>query len=301
MVRAPEIKAVGFTGSLAGGRALYDLAAARPEPIPVYAEMGSLNPVFVSPGARAARGETVARGLAASVLMGSGQFCTKPGVAFVVGEEEGREFAAQVAAAMAGGPPHQLLNESVVAKLRHVVSASTGAAGVARVLATDEGKGRWHPAVVLTATSDTFRREHALRAEHFGPVTVVVRCRDEEDQADLAASMEGSLTASLFAEPGEDGWAGRLLTAVTDRAGRVIWDGYPTGVAVTHAMHHGGPYPATTAPAFTSVGTAAIRRFLRPVAYQGLPDLLLPPALQEANPLGIHRHIDGVAVAPPLG
>ena len=303
LVLAAPIAAVGFTGSLAGGRALFDLGAARPEPIPVYAEMGSLNPVFLTAAALSARGEELAQGFVASMTLGTGQFCTKPGLAFVPDDEAGHRFEQQVAAAIGEQPAGVLLNAGVLGALDERLGVTRALDGVT-VLAEGyppAGAGTWCAATVLTTDLATYRATAELREEHFGPVSLIVRCPTPSSMVEVARELPGSLTISIHAEPEEvsadttTGTTGvaALQAAARGRCGRLIFDQFPTGVAVTPAMHHGGPYPATTDTAHTSVGTAAIERFLRPVCYQNAPAAALPPALRDDNPLGLPRTIDG--------
>jgi acyl-CoA reductase-like NAD-dependent aldehyde dehydrogenase len=295
LVTAPEIQAIAFTGSLAAGRAIHDLAASRPHPVPVYAEMGSLNPVFIGPGALAARSAQIADGLANSITLGTGQFCTKPGVVFVPSTDAPpRAFAASIAERVAEREPGVMLNPQLHASLAEKLERTRALPGV-EVFdpPTAAGSGLVRPGIVMTTDLETFDAMPALREEHFGPVSLIVRCPSPESLIDVAAGLEGSLTATIHADPVDHEWASQLAARLTDKAGRIVWNGYPTGVAVVWGMQHGGPYPATTCPGHTSVGATSIRRFLRPVAFQNTPDALLPEALQAANPLGIQRLVDG--------
>lgn len=297
LATAPAIRAVAFTGSLQGGRALFDAASRRPDPIPVYAEMGSVNPVFVTAASAAARCEAIADALATSLTASAGQLCTKPNLIVLPAGEEGARLERALADAFARRPLHPLLNQNVRdGLLAGVRSASTRPD--AGPLSVQVGPGGAEdgsfvvPGTLVSATLEGVLSDEALRSECFGPAAVVVRC-EEKDFASVAEAVEGSLTATVHLEPADAAtWAGlvRLLAATS---GRVIVNGVPTGVAVVRAMHHGGPYPATTSPRDTSVGAAAIDRFLRPVCFQDVPDSLLPPALQDANPLGIWRRVDG--------
>jgi acyl-CoA reductase-like NAD-dependent aldehyde dehydrogenase len=304
LVMAPEMRAVAFTGSLSGGRAIHDLAASRPEPIPVFAEMGSLNPVFIAPGAFSTRSAEIAEGLANSVTLGTGQFCTKPGVVFVPSTDaSGRAFAAAIAGRVAARAPGLMLNPQLHAGLKEKLERTAALPGV-EVLPQSpsptpqapgpEGSSALaRPGVIMTTDLATFTATPALREEHFGPVSIIVRCPSAESLIEVAADLEGSLTATIHADASDAEWASRLSSALTDRAGRIVWNGYPTGVVVVWGMQHGGPYPATTSAGHTSVGATAIRRFLRPVAFQNTPDALLPEPLRAANPLGIQRLVDG--------
>ena len=294
LVRHPGICAVGFTGSLRAGRALFDTAAARPTPIPVYAEMGSINPVCILPGAIRERGSALVEGLVASVTLGTGQFCTNPGLVFVVGDSDGDAFITQVADRMGATQPGVLLNRQIQAGVTKAVAGTRAHAQVKTLVggAALEGPACGYAHTVLETNSSAFRADPALQVEHFGPVTLFVTCDSLEDMRQTLEALEGNLTATVHAQNDELAAAGALLALLREKAGRLILNGFPTGVEVVHAMQHGGPYPATTAPATTSVGMTAIKRFLRPVAFQNMPKPLLPPALQDANPLGIWRIVD---------
>lgn len=291
LVLAPEIRAVGFTGSLAAGRTIHELGATRPEPIPVYSEMGSLNPVFVSRGAAAQRSEEIARGYAASMTLGVGQFCTKPGLAFLAaGAEE--PFLESLVAELSGMEPAVMLNEGIFRAFRERLAETSRLPGVQMVLeAADGEEGFACSPGLLRADLDSFLRHERLSEEHFGPVSVVVTA-DPDRMVEAARRLPGSLTATIHALPGEVEELRPLQEELVGHAGRIIWNGYPTGVAVVPSMHHGGPYPATTNPLHTSVGMTAVRRFLRPVAFQDVPAGALPPALRDDNPLGMLRMVD---------
>ncbi|MFP5316170.1 MAG: aldehyde dehydrogenase (NADP(+)) [Actinomycetes bacterium] len=289
LVDHPLVKAVGFTGSTAGGRALFNRASARPEPIPFYGELGSINPVFVLPSAWQNRAVDILTGYAGSFTMGMGQFCTKPGLLFVPDTLAEEELRAVLESALAEAPLAELLTPGLresFGQARDEVAALDGV----RTLVPGSDDEVPAPAVLLTDADAVTRDPEVLHREMFGPATVVIRYRDAEQLPALAALMEGQLTATIHADDDDD--ASRLLDAVTGIAGRVLWNGWPTGVTVSYAQQHGGPYPATTSRT-TSVGTAAIPRFTRPVAYQDVPDAALPPALQESNPWNILRRVDG--------
>jgi NADP-dependent aldehyde dehydrogenase len=300
LVRHPLTRAGVFTGSLRAGRALADLAAARPDPIPFFAEMGSTNPVFVLPGAARERGSAIAEGLHRSLTLGVGQFCTNPGLTFVVAGAESDAFLARLAALVAATPAGTMLNGGIGASYRAGVerlAAIPGARVLARVAADGYAAAG---AALLTVDAATFRARHDLREEVFGPCGVVVQAASVADLAALAAALPGQLTATLHASAAElDATAAQLLPALERIAGRVLIDDFPTGVEVCHAMHHGGPYPASSDARFTSVGAAAIERFARPVCYQNLPERLLPPELRDANPLGILRLVEGRPTREP--
>jgi NADP-dependent aldehyde dehydrogenase len=290
LVDAPEIAAVGFTGSFTGGKALFDRAARRDVPIPVYAEMGSINPIVVTEAALSARADKIAEGLTASVSSFGGQLCTKPGVVFVPAGEGGDAFAADLAAQLDAAEPQVLLNERLHGALRDAVARLEPHARPLGSAPAADGPGfRYQPAAYEAPAGDA---ADALLEEHFGPVVLLLRYGSREELLDALARIEGQLSGSLHAEPGED--VADVVTALSERAGRVVFNGFPTGVAVTFGMHHGGPYPATTSPLHTSVGMTAVDRFTRPIAYQDAPPEALPPELQEDNPLGIRRRVDGV-------
>jgi NADP-dependent aldehyde dehydrogenase len=275
LVEHEGIEAVGFTGSLRGGRALFDLAARRPRPIPVYAEMGSANPVFVSPAAAARRGAEIAAGLAASATMGTGQFCTKPGLVFVPADAAD-EFVAALVKSMSEVQPGCMLDPRLRSGYLEELDELRSTPGV-ELWEGPPGEGALSCGVaVAVVDADVFDGAGDLLArEHFG---TVVRCGSLVERA---ATLDGSLTVTVHLEAEVEADLGaQLRDAVIPKAGRIVWNGWPTGVAVTDAMVHGGPYPATTAPGTTSVGLAAIRRFLRPVAFQDTPAPLLPAALQ---------------------
>ena len=293
LVQHPDTQAVGFTGSHRAGRALFDLASRRESPIPVYAEMGSINPVVILPAAVRERAEAIAQELSASLLVGGGQFCTKPGVVFVVGDRE-RRFIDAVARQVQAAPPVTMLNRSLRDAFAERTAAIASASGVKTVVS---GKASGHagmsPALFAT-TADAFLREPRLHEEAFGPGSVVVECDSAEEALSCVESLGGNLTGTVHVGSGEDPlMAARVLHSLESAVGRVIVNGYPTGVEVCHAIVHGGPYPATTDSGTTSVGSAAIRRFVRPLAYQNTPQELLPPALRDDNPLGIMRLVNG--------
>lgn len=290
LVQHPLIQAVGFTGSLGGGRALFDLACARPQPIPFYGELGSTNPLVVTPAAAAERAEAIAKGLAGSFTLGLGQFCTKPGVALVPAGPDGDRLVATLAETAAPIPGGAMLTPSIRDAFIDGARQRVAHAKVDAVLARD---GEIAPHVLVT---DAGSVDDLLVEECFGPLVLVVRYATEDDVYTVLDKVPGSLTATVHsgAEEGKQGsFADRVAQRLTERAGRIVWNGFPTGVSVTWAQHHGGPWPATTFVAHTSVGTTAIRRFLRPVAYQDAPAGLLPPELAEDNPLGLPRRVDG--------
>jgi len=293
LVQHPEIRAVGFTGSLHGGRALFDLASSRPDPIPFYGELSAVNPVLITAAALDARADELASGLAASFTLGAGQFCTNPGVVFV---PAGSGFAERVAAAVGQTAPVPMLTDGIAAAFADGLAGLVAHDGVEVVAGeTAQRPGTGSAVVLSTTTAAVLADPGALLAECFGPSTLVVEYDDVDDALAAIRSVGGSLTATVHAEPGED--LADILAVLTEVAGRVLFAGWPTGVAVSWAQQHGGPWPSTTS-IHTSVGVTAIRRFLRPVAYQDAPDAVLPLELRESNPLGIPRRVDGVLVVP---
>lgn len=293
LVQHPAVCAVAFTGSTAGGRALMDLAAARPQPIPVFAEMGSINPVFVLPAALAARGAAIATQLHASVLQGVGQFCTSPGIIVVPAGADGDALRDALQASFAASTAAPMLTAGIASRHADGAAHLASADGVTALVAPAQQPGTAQPGL-FEVTAETFLHDTALQEEVFGPTSLIVRTADAAQLQQLAASLQGQLTATLFADADDHSAAGPLLEALSRVAGRVLMNGVPTGVEVCAAMVHGGPYPASSDSRSTSVGTAAIERFARRVCYQNIPDALLPPALQEANPLGIARLVDGI-------
>lgn len=294
LVRHPHTRAAGFTGSLRGGRALFDAAAARPDPIPVYAEMGSVNPVIVLPGALRERGESIAEGLKGSFTLGNGQFCTKPGVVMAFDDPAFNVFRDKLKGLVAQQPPGTLLHSGILKSFQEGVKALgslTTAVAVSSAQA-DAAKSQAQAAVFETEAA-TFLRESRLREEVFGPCTLLVRCGTRDELEETVRSMEGHLTATVHGTDQDLRDFSPLLAILEERVGRIVFNGYPTGVEVCPSMTHGGPYPATTDGKFTSVGTAAILRFVRPISYQNFPDAALPQELRNRNQRKIWRLVDG--------
>ncbi len=279
LVQHPLIKAVGFTGSLAGGRALYDLACARPEPIPFYGELGSVNPMFVLPAALGARGDSIASGWAGSLTMGAGQFCTNPGVGIVIDGPDADAFETRAAEALRETGEQVMLSEGIAGAFRAGQCRVRDTAGVRELVATSVG-GRNAAPWLYSVSGDAFVAEPSLAEEVFGPLGILVRARDADQMLDIAKGLEGQLTCTLQLDGGDTDLARRLMPVLERKAGRLLANGFPTGVEVADAMMHGGPYPASTNPSTTSVGTLAIRRFLRPVCFQNMPEALLPEDLR---------------------
>ncbi|MFM9271200.1 aldehyde dehydrogenase (NADP(+)) [Halomonas elongata] len=294
LVTDPNIKAVGFTGSRAGGTALARLAQNRPEPIPVYAEMSSINPVFLLPEALEARGEALAEGFVGSLNMGAGQFCTNPGLVIGIQGEALDAFLATAAKAVEASGTQTMLTPGIRNAYDRGVAAlasSDKAREVAHGQSSD-APNQCQTGLFVTKAED-FLADETLQAEVFGATSLVVSCADQDEVKRVAEHLEGQLTATLQMDDADVDFARDLLPTLERRAGRVMVNGWPTGVEVCHAMVHGGPYPATSDSRTTSVGSAAIHRFLRPVCYQNLPQALLPEALRDGNPHGVSRLVDG--------
>jgi NADP-dependent aldehyde dehydrogenase len=290
-----RIKAVGFTGSRGGGMALVRIAAARPEPIPVYAEMSSINPVYLLPRALAARAEAIGRDFVASLTLGAGQFCTNPGLVLAIAGADLERFLRASANALAICAPTPMLTPAIhqayeagaraLAEHNQVETIARGRVG--------EGLNQGQGALFATDASD-FMSDPRLAHEVFGSSSLVVRCRDAETLVSVSETLEGQLTATLHLEPSDGEIARRLLPILEQKAGRILANGWPTGVEVGHAMVHGGPFPATSDSRTTSVGSLAIRRFLRPVCYQDIPGNLLPQVLCDEDRSRLPRLVDGV-------
>jgi alpha-ketoglutaric semialdehyde dehydrogenase len=299
LVLHPAIQAVGFTGSRRGGRALVALAAGRAVPIPVFAEMSSINPVFVLPSALAQRAETIAQGFVDSVTLGTGQFCTKPGLAIGIASPAFDHFRTAAQSAIAAKSPTTMLNPGI----HHAYCEGTTAWSAdpnLRALSTPaEATGFTGQPMLFTTTAQHFLATPQLLEEVFGPAALLVECANPGELIAIADHLNGQLTATLhLAEPDDTALARTLLPILERKAGRILCNGFPTGVEVTYAMVHGGPAPATSDSRATSVGAMAIERFLRPVCYQDLPVALLPEALQDANPLHLLRLTDGKIQQP---
>ncbi len=277
LVRHPLLRAVGFTGSLAAGRALFDAAAARPCPIPVHAEMGSINPVFLLPGALRERGAAIAAGLAQSVTLGVGQFCTNPGLVVGLRSQGLSDLLGETARAVSRTPPGVMLTSGIREAYRQGRTRLGDTAGVERETGASD-------AAVFSARAETFLATPALAEEVFGPSTLVVACADPAEMEAVARGLDGQLTATVHGTPDDFREFAGVIALLETKAGRLVFNGFPTGVEVSPAMQHGGPYPAATDGRSTSVGTAALLRFARPVCWQDAPPVLLPPALRDDNP-----------------
>jgi NADP-dependent aldehyde dehydrogenase len=275
LVTHPMIKAVGFTGSLGGGRALFDLCAQRPEPIPFFGELGSVNPMFILPEALSARGAAIGEGWAASLTMGAGQFCTNPGIAVVQSGPEGDAFVTAAAEALKGVQTQCMLTNGIAQAYQDGKARFDGRNAVKPVFVTDS-EGRNASPNLFETDSVTYLQDHDLGEEVFGPLGLVVRVSNTDEMETLAKGFAGQLTATLHMDDGDTTLARRLLPILERKAGRLLVNGFPTGVEVSDTMVHGGPYPASTNFGATSVGTLSIRRFLRPVCYQNVPKGVLP-------------------------
>ena len=294
LMKHPLVRAGGFTGSRTAGRILMDVAASRPEPIPFYAEMSSTNPVFILPRALRERAENVAAGLHASFTLGAGQFCTKPGMVFLGKNSDADKFAGKLSELVAGSSHFHLLTEAIHSSYGSAIAKRKQDPAVA-VLAEKESGGAEgfcaYPAVFETDAAKFLGSD--LEAEIFGPTTLVVRHSSRQQMLEVARSLEGHLTATIHGTEQDLEDYADLIAILETKVGRLIFNGFPTGVEVSHAMVHGGPYPSTSDGRSTSVGTQAIFRFTRLVCYQGFPDSTLPDELKEGNPLAIWRMVDG--------
>jgi 2,5-dioxopentanoate dehydrogenase len=292
LVTDPRIKAVGFTGSRSGGTALVAVAAARPEPIPVYAEMSSINPVFLFDNALATRAADLGRAFVASLTMASGQFCTNPGLVIAVDGPGLDAFVAAARDALAQAASTPMLTPNIADNYAQGVTALDGAAELI-VRGTGSGNPTMCQAALFGTDAVSFLDSEVLQAEVFGAASLIIRCVDAAEVASVASNLEGQLTATLHADEADYDQARALIPILELKAGRILFDGWPTGVEVGHAMVHGGPFPATSDSRTTSVGAKAIERFLRPVAYQNVPKALLPSAIADGNPDRLWRRIDG--------
>jgi 2,5-dioxopentanoate dehydrogenase len=294
LVKHPMVKAVGFTGSRTAGRALMDLVAARPEPIPFFAEMSSTNPVFILPGALRDRSDSIATGLHASFTLGAGQFCTKPGVIFMPEQNELSGFVSKLEALVHNSTPFHMLTEGIRSSYHRGLSSRLAKQSVKSIAQTDTPQSGFAAGAALFETSaDSFLKDPDLASEIFGPATLLVRASSRYQLLEAAHALEGHLTATIHGTEQDLGDFADLIAILETKVGRLIFNGFPTGVEVTHAMVHGGPYPATSDGQSTSVGSRAIFRFVRPLCYQGFPQAALPGELKDDNPLQIWRMIDG--------
>jgi len=297
LVSSSGIKAVGFTGSRAGGRALMDAAAARPEPIPVFAEMSSVNPIFILPGAMAERGESIAQGLVGSVTLGVGQFCTCPGLVFGNSSEA---FEDTLKSGFSEVAPGTMLHAGIHENYTKGLASLQAQDGVTTLQQVESSGNNQAGATILKATANEFISNPALSEEIFGPSSLLIECSSQEEMLAAAAKLEGQLTATVHG-PDEDLFdSAEVLRLLELKAGRLVINSFPTGVEVCSSMVHGGPYPATSDGASTSVGTGSILRYSRPVSWQGFPESALPDELKSTNPRGITRLVNGSLTKDPI-
>lgn len=294
LVQHPQITAIGFTGSYRGGKALFDAANQRPVPIPVYAEMGSTNPVFMLPGALKDRTEALAKGLAGSFTLGVGQFCTNPGMVVLPQNDSAETFKKILTEANTAAPSGTMLSSGIKQAFNHGLQHLADSKAVT-VLNTSSGseEGNQAQSLIFETNTQAILEDKSLQEEVFGPATLLVNSSGKEDLLAFARNLEGHLTATIHGTEEDLKEYAELVEILEQKVGRIIFNGFPTGVEVCHSMVHGGPFPSTTAPQTTSVGTAAIKRFVRPVCYQDFPQDALPEALKDSNPLGIWRLVDG--------
>jgi len=296
LVQHPLTKAVAFTGSHRGGKALYDLANKREEPIPVFAEMGSVNPIFLLPAKVKNSYDDLAVQIANSVNLGAGQFCTNPGLLIALDNEDTTKLAGALRGVFSNLPQATMLNPGIHKNFASGKAEMLSNEGVETEFAASEeaGNGKLKaPPTVASVSARAFLENPKMQDEVFGPFSLLIKCVDQAEMERVAEALQGQLTATIVGETSEIAAAPALLELLREKVGRLLFNGVPTGVEVCHAMQHGGPYPATTDSRFTSVGTSAIKRFARPISFQNMPHDLLPEALQDGNPLGIWRTIDG--------
>lgn len=294
LVQHPDVKAVGFTGSIRGGRALYDMAAQREEPIPVFAEMGSINPVVILPEALEKRGDSLAKTYAGSITLGTGQFCTNPGLLLGIKGAALSHFTQELGREILQIQPSVMLHPNIVGAYEQNKNKALSQSNI-DVVATYEGEVKTNFArqVITTVEGKTFLENPALHHEVFGPFSLVVQCEDEAQLEEIISHLEGQLTGTVISENNEAANYPAVIAALQNRVGRIIFNGVPTGVEVCPSMVHGGPYPSSTDSRFTAVGIHSIKRWVRPFSYQDWPNELLPDELKNENPLRINRTVNG--------
>ena len=300
LVKDPDIKAVGFTGSNKGGRALFNMAAQREEPIPVFAEMGSINPVIFLPRALELTGKDWAKIYAGSITLGAGQFCTNPGLLFAIKSEGLTDFIEELGQEILKIEPFCMLNP--VIKNNYITNKSfiNEQGGVTAIAVKEEREDNHGNQVVVTVSGEEFIANSSLHREVFGPFSMVVNCKDTEELESAIASLEGQLTGTIISEEHEIEEYSKTVALLQEKVGRLIFNGVPTGVEVCPAMQHGGPYPASTDSRFGAVGVSAINRWIRPISFQAWPNKLLPRELRDENPLQINRLINGISSKNPI-
>jgi len=294
LVKHSSVKAVGFTGSIRGGRALYDLASQREEPIPVFAEMGSVNPVVILPEALKNRGEGLAKTYAGSITLGTGQFCTKPGLLLGIKGEALSSFIQNLSDKIIQIEPSCMLHPNIVGAYENNKAEALSQSEITVTADYDvDVKDNYARQAITTVEGKTFLENTTLHQEVFGPYSIVVQCEDAKQLAIIVSKLEGQLTGTVIAESNEVDNYSNVISALQNRVGRIIYNGVPTGVEVCASMVHGGPYPASTDSRFTAVGIHSIKRWVRPFSYQDWPNSLLPEELKDENPLEISQLIDG--------
>jgi NADP-dependent aldehyde dehydrogenase len=293
LVQHEATEAVAFTGSQKAGRALFDAAAKRERPIPVYAEMGSTNPVFLLPGALKEKADQIAQGYINSVTLGVGQFCTNPGLVFGQSGEALDQFVNAVTEQAKAAAPATMLHQGIYDAFTEGVQRLAKTEGVTKVGEAESGDGLQAACSIFATDLATLKKQSHLFDEVFGPASIVVRCDQQQDLRQTAEALQGHLSATIHGTEQDLADYADLVAALQKKVGRLVFNGFPTGIEVCHAMHHGGPYPATTDAHFTSIGTGAIERFVRPVCFQNFPDAALPPELRSTNECSIWRLIDG--------
>ena len=296
LVKAPAVKAVGFTGSFAGGMALAKISSERDEPIPVFAEMGSINPVVLLPEILKSSAETIAQGFVGSVNLGTGQFCVNPGLVIALEDENLDTFISAASSALADVQAGVMLNQRICEAYTEGLKEYSGHDGVDIISSggsADGKEGYCGQATLMTTSAAYFLQNTAIHEEVFGPASLIVKCKSKDEILQVISALKGQLTGTIHCTDEELAAFPELWDLLSLRVGRVVVNGFPTGVEVCHAMVHGGPFPASTDSRFTSVGTTAINRFIRPVCYQNFPESVLPDALRNSNPLGITRLVNG--------
>jgi NADP-dependent aldehyde dehydrogenase len=294
LVTHPQVKAVGFTGSIGGGRALHDIAAQRPEPIPVFAEMGSINPVVILPEAAKKKGNEWANIYAKSITLGSGQFCTNPGLLLGIQGKDFSNFIQVLSEEIVKIEPTCMLHPAIIGAFESKKEIMQAQRGLQTVVSYDKKvSSNYGRQAIVTVKGADFIANTTLHQEVFGPFSMIVQCKNESQLEEIIIRLEGQLTGTVLAEDEELEKYEKIVNALQNRVGRIIFNGVPTGVEVCTSMVHGGPYPASTDSRFTAVGINSIKRWVRPISFQSWPDAFLPDALKNENPLGISRYVDG--------
>ncbi|CAL2095193.1 aldehyde dehydrogenase (NADP(+)) [Tenacibaculum sp. 190524A02b] len=295
LVKHPKVKAVGFTGSIGGGRALFNLAANREEPIPVFAEMGSINPVIITPASIANKSEEIATTYAGSITLGTGQFCTNPGLILTIDDANTQSFIKDLGEKATAIAPQCMLHPNIKRDFVKNGESVSSQEGVEIISKIDDSnvEANYAPTQIASVSGKEFLANPKLHQEVFGPFSLVVKAKDQEELVDVINCLEGQLTGTIIAEPSDYENLSDVVNALQNRVGRIILNGVPTGVEVTEAMTHGGPYPASSDSRFSAVGVNSINRWVRPFSFQGFPDELLPEELKNENPLNVTRTIDG--------